>query len=87
MTSAFENFLARLQLDPAAREAFRRDRRMEGVQAGLAEAELVALETVDVDELRAASHQMAYRRALAIRFAGASRSWWRHRQLVQRRRR
>jgi hypothetical protein len=83
MTSAFESFLARLQLDPAAREAFRRDRRAEGAMAGLAEADLTALETVDLDGFAPASQQRSYRCALA----GASRSWWRHRQLVQRRRR
>jgi hypothetical protein len=87
MMSAFETFLARLQFDPVAREAFRRDRRAEGAQAGLAETDLVALESVDLDGLEAAAQQLAYRRALAIRFAGASRSCWRHRQLVQRRRR
>jgi hypothetical protein len=86
MTSAFESFLARLQLDPVAREAFRRDRRAEGAQAGLGEADLLALETVDVDGFEPAAQQL-YRRALAVRVAGASRNWWRHRQLMLRRRR
>ncbi len=87
MTSAFETFLARLQLDPDAREAFRRNRQAEGSSAGLSDADLLALESVDLEGLELASQQVTYRRTLAIRFAGASRSCWRHRQLVQRRRR
>ena len=86
MTPAFESFLARLQLDPVAREAFRRDRRAEGAHAGLGEADLLALEAVDIDGFDPASQQFA-RRALAFRVAGASRNWWRHRQLMLRRRR
>lgn len=86
MTAAFESFLARLRLDPTAREAFRRDRRAEGAQAGLGEADLLALEAVDIDVFELAS-QLLHRRALAFRVAGASRNWWRHRQLMLRRRR
>ncbi len=85
MMSAFESFLARLRLDPVAREAFRRDRRGEGAQAGLAAADLEALDAIDLGGLALVPQQGSPRHALAV--AGASRKWWRHRQLVQRRRR
>lgn len=59
---AFEAYLARLYVDPAARSLFLADRRGEALRAGLSPAEADALARVDGDALELAADSFGRKR-------------------------
>jgi hypothetical protein len=62
-TVAFERFLAKLYVDPAARERFLADPRAEAARAGLPEEQCRALEAIDRVGLKMAARSFAHKRA------------------------
>ena len=59
---AFEAFLARLYVDPAARARFLVDRRGEALRAGLSPSEAEAVARVDADALALAADSFERKR-------------------------
>ena len=63
MTIAFEAFLARIYVDPHARDRFLRDPMGEAGRAGLWPHEIAALERIDREGLELAAASIAAKRA------------------------
>jgi hypothetical protein len=62
-TPSFEQFLARLYTDPAARARFLADPRAEAARAGLSSGQSRALEAIDRIGLKLAARSFAHKRA------------------------
>ena len=61
--SRLESFLARIYVDPAAREKFLTDPRGEAARAGLAAHEIDDLANIDRDGLEMFAHSLEHKKA------------------------
>jgi hypothetical protein len=73
-TIAFEQFLAKIYVDHAARERFLADPQAEAARAGLSEEQCHALEAIDRVGLKMAARSFARKRAL--KHPRATRNLW-----------